>query len=102
MRLQPSSTYGFTVLRCPCDGENSRVFLDFWFLMPNKSKDVFFMVSSSIRFDVVLEKCWLKENGIEHEHDFDYLYLGKDSFFEIEDNPQTDAYKEIGRISDFL
>jgi hypothetical protein len=38
-----------------------------------------FLFSPSLRFDHVLERCWLKENPVIHDHDLDCFYLGRDT-----------------------
>jgi hypothetical protein len=38
-----------------------------------------FLVSPSLRFNLVLGRRWLKENRVVHDHDLDCLYLGRDT-----------------------
>jgi hypothetical protein len=38
-----------------------------------------FLVSPSLRFDLVLGRRWLKENRVVHDHDRDCLYRGRDT-----------------------
>jgi hypothetical protein len=38
-----------------------------------------FLVSPSLRFGLILRRRWLKENRVIHDHEFDCLYLGRDT-----------------------
>jgi hypothetical protein len=64
-------------------GEGQRMRIDgacdFRLTVAGLTEKANFLVFPSLRFDLVLRRRWLKENRVVHYHEFDCLYLGRDT-----------------------
>jgi hypothetical protein len=52
---------------------------DLYFMVTDLSVDTSFLVSLDLRFDVVLDRRWLKKYQLIHDYNLDCLYLGRES-----------------------